>query len=78
MKQMVARPLANMVVEIWKLVISATATVAGNITITCCNAYSSSFHIGGFSSGRYPITCLVFSMIKNPPYNKFLIENFFK
>ena len=34
-KQRVARPLAKIVVEIWKLVIKATVTVAGNITMIC-------------------------------------------
>ena len=34
-KQMVAKPLAKMVVETWKPVINATVTVAGNMTMTC-------------------------------------------
>ncbi len=34
-KQMVATPLAKMVVETWKPVMSATAMVAGNMTMTC-------------------------------------------
>ena len=38
MKNSVARPLAKMVVDTWKPVISATVTVAGNMTMTCCRA----------------------------------------
>ncbi len=51
-KQTVARPEAKMVVDTWKPVISATSTVAGNMTTTCCRAYSSSLPKGGRSSGR--------------------------
>ena len=42
-KHTVARPLAKMVTEIWKPLINATATVAGNMTITCWIAYSNSW-----------------------------------
>jgi hypothetical protein len=35
MKQSVDNPLAKIVVDTWKPVISATAIVAGNMTMTC-------------------------------------------
>jgi len=66
MKHSVAKPLAKMVVETWKPVMSATVTVAGNMTITCCSAYSSSLPLLGLSSGKYPIS-LVFSILCAPP-----------
>ena len=51
-KATVAIPLAKMVVDTWKPVISATAMVAGNMTMTCCRAYRNSFSAGGRSSGK--------------------------
>ena len=61
-KHSVARPLAKIVVETWNPVISATAMVAGNMTITCCKAYSSSLPSGGRSSGRYAWVAVFFCM----------------
>ena len=52
-KQRVAKPLAKMVVDTWKPVISATVTVAGNITMTCCSAYRNSFHVEGVTVPVY-------------------------
>lgn len=52
MKHRVAKPLAKMVVDTWKPVITATRTVAGNITTICCNEKKISSKNGGRSSGK--------------------------